>query len=77
MVFYIHPKLAQRTYEEGHRVVCDEARILEIDGNSWNKKFKESVHMACLKNPMRQLILDVSPILSPIINEVTKHKGLP
>jgi hypothetical protein len=45
-------KLAQHAYEEGHRVGCDEARILEIESNSMYRKYKESAHMACLTNPI-------------------------
>jgi hypothetical protein len=34
-------KLPQYTYEEGHRVDWDEARILEIESNSRYRKYKE------------------------------------
>jgi hypothetical protein len=45
-------KLAQHAYEEGHRIGCDEARILEIESNSRYRKYKESAHMAYLTNPI-------------------------
>jgi hypothetical protein len=45
------PKLAQHAYEEDHRLGWDDARILEIGSNSWYRKYKESVHMACLTKP--------------------------
>jgi hypothetical protein len=35
-------KLAQHAYEEGHRVIWDEARKLEIESNSRYRKYKES-----------------------------------
>jgi hypothetical protein len=35
-------KLAQHAYEEDHGVVWAEARILEIESNSWHRKYKES-----------------------------------
>jgi hypothetical protein len=41
-------KLAQHACEEGHRIEWDDARILEIESNSRYRKYKESVHMACL-----------------------------
>jgi hypothetical protein len=40
-------KLAQHAYEEGHRVGCVEARILENESNSGYRKYKESVQMTC------------------------------
>jgi hypothetical protein len=39
-------KLAQYSYEEGHRVGWDDAKILEIGSNSRYRKFKESANMA-------------------------------
>jgi hypothetical protein len=54
-------KLAQQAYMEGHRVIWDEARILEIGSNSRNRKCMESAHMVCSKNPISQPSLDISP----------------
>jgi hypothetical protein len=69
-------KLVQHAYEKGHRVVWDEARILEIDSNSRHMKYKELAHIVCLKNRISQLSPDISPIWIPlIIDEVTKSKG--
>jgi hypothetical protein len=45
-------KLAQHVYEEGHRSSWDDARILEIESNSRYRKYKKSVRMACLTNPI-------------------------
>jgi hypothetical protein len=71
-------KLAQHAYKEGHRVIWDETRILEIESNSRRRKYKESAKMACLKTPISQPSLDVSPIWIPlIIDEVTKSKESP
>jgi predicted GIY-YIG superfamily endonuclease len=53
-------KLAQPTYEEGHKVGMDEARVLEIESNSRYRKYKESAHMVCLTNPISQPNLDPS-----------------
>jgi predicted GIY-YIG superfamily endonuclease len=39
-------KLAQHAHEEGHRVGWDDARILEIEGNSRYRKDTESANMA-------------------------------
>jgi hypothetical protein len=38
-------KFAQHAYKEGHRVIWDEARILEIENNSRYRKYKESAHI--------------------------------
>jgi hypothetical protein len=67
-------KLAQHAYEEG----WDAARILEIESNSRCRKYKESPHVACLSNPISQLIVssDSSPIWIPLIsNEVSNSQG--
>jgi hypothetical protein len=61
-------KLAQNTYEEGHRVGWDEARILEIESNNTYWKYKESAHMACLTNLISQPSLNISPIWIPLIS---------
>jgi hypothetical protein len=54
-------KLAQQACE-GHRVRWYEVRILETGSNDRYRKYKESAHMACLTNPINQLILKISPI---------------
>jgi hypothetical protein len=65
-------ELVQHAYEEGHRIGRDDARILEIESSSRYRKYKESVHMACLTNPISQPSLDISPIWTPLIsNEVS------
>jgi hypothetical protein len=65
-------KLAQRAYEEVIRVSWDEAGILEIESNSRYRKYKESAHVACLTNPIRQPSLDISPVWIPLMsNEVS------
>jgi hypothetical protein len=64
-------KLAQHTYEDGHRVGWDEAGILEIESNSRYRKYKESAHMACLTNLFSHPSLDISSIWIPLTsNEV-------
>jgi hypothetical protein len=59
-------KLAQHPYEEGHRVGCDEARILENENSSRYRKYKESAHMACLTirsaNPVWTFLPSGSPL---------------
>jgi hypothetical protein len=55
-------KLAQHAYEEGPRVIWDEARILEVESNSRHRKYRESTHMACLKTLISQPSLDISSV---------------
>jgi hypothetical protein len=43
--FLERSRLAQHACEEGHRVIWDEARILEIEINSRHRKYKKSAHM--------------------------------
>jgi hypothetical protein len=61
-------KLAQLAYKEGHRVSCDESRILEIESNSRCRKYKELAHMECLAIPISQPSLNISPIWVLLIN---------
>jgi hypothetical protein len=68
----VKSKFSPHAYEEGHRVGCDEARILEIESNSWYRKYKESAHMA---NLISQPGVDISPIWIPLIsNEFTNSQ---
>jgi hypothetical protein len=36
-----HSEVAQHAYEEGHRVGWDDARVLEIESDTRNRKYKE------------------------------------
>jgi hypothetical protein len=47
-------KLTKQAYEDGHRVIWNEDRRLEIESNSKYRKYKELAHMACLTNPISQ-----------------------
>jgi hypothetical protein len=51
-------KLPKHAYE-GHKVGCNEARMLEIGINS---RYTESAYMACLTNLISQPSLKISPI---------------
>jgi hypothetical protein len=60
-------KLAQQAYEEGHGVSWDEG--------SRHRKYKESAHMACSTNPIRQPSLEISPTWILLISKkVSKLK---
>jgi predicted GIY-YIG superfamily endonuclease len=68
-------KLVQHAYEEDHKVMWDQARVLEVESNSRFRKYKESAHIACSTNPISQPSLDISPIWIPLnTDEVTKSK---
>jgi hypothetical protein len=68
-------KLPQHSYEEGHGVGWDEARILEIESNRRYRKYKQSTHMAYLTNRISQHSLDISPLRIPLIsNKVCTHR---
>jgi hypothetical protein len=54
----------------------DEVKFLETESNSRYRKYKESAHMACLTNPIKQLSLVISPIWIPFVSkEASKPKG--
>jgi hypothetical protein len=70
-------KLAQHSYEEGHRVGCDVATILEITSNSRYRKYNESAHMECFTNPINRdwtFLIPGSP--SSAMRFVTRREGL-
>jgi hypothetical protein len=52
----------KHAYEEGHRVGWDDDRILKIGSKNRHRKYKESVHMACLTNPISQPRLEISSL---------------
>jgi hypothetical protein len=67
-------KLAQRSYEEGHRICWNEAKVLQIEPNTTCRKYKESVHMPLLDHPISERNLDISPIWTPVITAEVKKK---
>jgi hypothetical protein len=54
-------KLAQHAFEEGHQISWNEAKILQIEVNSRQRKYKESAHMACMEIPISQPSLEFPP----------------
>jgi hypothetical protein len=54
-------KLAQHAFEEGHRISWNEAKILQIEVNSRQRKYRESAHMACMESPISQSSLEFIP----------------
>jgi hypothetical protein len=62
-------KLAQHAFEEGHQISWNEAKILQIEVNSRQRKYKESAHMACMDNPISQPSMEFHPIWIPLVKE--------
>jgi hypothetical protein len=54
--------LDSEAYEEGHKMRWDEAKVLQIEPNTTNRKYKESAHMSLLDHPISQPSVDISPI---------------
>jgi hypothetical protein len=61
--------LAQHAFEEGRQISWNEAKILQIEVNSRQRKYKESAHMACMENPISQPSWEFLPIWNPLIKE--------
>jgi hypothetical protein len=61
--------LAQHAFEEGHQISWNEAKILQIEVNSRQRKYKESARMACMENPVSQPSLVFSPIWIPLVKK--------
>jgi hypothetical protein len=53
--------LAQHAFEEAHQISWNEAKILQIEVNSRQRKYKQSAHMACMENPISQPSLEFPP----------------
>jgi hypothetical protein len=65
-------RLAEHSFEENHRVLWEEAKILETEKNLVYGKYKEAAYMACLQHPISRPILEISPIWHPLIrNELS------
>jgi hypothetical protein len=69
-------KLSQHAYEEGHKICCCEAKILQIEPNTTYKKYKETAHISLLDHPISQSSLDISPICNPVITAEVKKLQL-
>jgi hypothetical protein len=65
--------LAKLAFEEGHEISWNEAKILQIESNSRQRKYKESAHMACMENPIRKSNLEFHPIWIPLVKEVVNN----
>jgi hypothetical protein len=62
-------KLAQHAFEEGHQLSWNETKILQIEVNSRQRKYKESANVACMENPISQSSLEFHPIWIPLVKE--------
>jgi hypothetical protein len=62
-------KLAQHAFEEGHQISWNETKILQIEVNSRQRKYKESAHMACMENPISQPSLEFHPFWILLVKE--------
>jgi hypothetical protein len=52
--------------EEGHEICWKEAKVLQIEPNTTYRKYKESAHMSLTDHPIRQPILEIFPVWTPI-----------
>jgi predicted GIY-YIG superfamily endonuclease len=62
-------KLARHAFEEDHQISWNEAKILEIEVNGRQRKYKESAHVACMENPISQPSLEFPRIWIPLVKE--------
>lgn len=65
-------KLAQHAYEEDHKILWNEAKVLQIEHNTTYRKYKESAHMSLLDHPISQPSVEISPIWTPVITAEIK-----
>jgi hypothetical protein len=59
-------KFAQHAFEEGHQISWNEGKILQIEVNSRQRKYKESAQMARMENPLSQPSLEF-PLWIPLV----------
>ena len=62
-------ELAQHSFEVNHRVLWEEAKILEPEQNPMYRKYQEEAYMACLQNPISRHRVVFSPIWLPLIRD--------
>jgi hypothetical protein len=62
-------RLAQNSFEANHRVLWEEAKILETEQNPMYRKYQEKAYMACLQNPISRTSVVFPPIWLPFIRD--------
>jgi hypothetical protein len=67
--------LAAHAFEEGPRVVWDQAVILDVESNSLRRKYKETVHIMCCNNSISQASVEMSSLWFPVIKKELKSVG--
>jgi hypothetical protein len=65
-------KLAAHAFEEGHRIVWDQAGILQVEFNFVCRKYKETAHIICCNNPISQASVETSPLWFALIAKELK-----
>jgi hypothetical protein len=70
---YLLKKLAQRAYEEGHKICWNEAKVLQIEPNAIHRKWKESDHLSVVDHPISQTSLAISSIWTHIMTAELKY----
>jgi hypothetical protein len=59
-------------FTSGNHVEEQSQCILQVEANIIWRKYKEAAHMAAAKEPKSQPSLEISPIRTTLINEVSK-----
>jgi hypothetical protein len=65
----VKSKLSQHAFEEGHQISWNDAKILQTEVNSRQRKYKESADMACMENPISEHSLEFHLIWIPLVKE--------
>jgi hypothetical protein len=65
----VKSKLAQHAFEELHQISWNEAKILQTEVNSRQRKYKEFAHMACMENTISQPSSEFPAIWIPLVKE--------
>jgi hypothetical protein len=60
-------KLAQHSYEEGHKICLKEVEVFQTELSITYRKMKETAQMSLAAHPVSQLSLDTSPTWTLII----------
>jgi hypothetical protein len=57
----------------GLEILFDKSsKVLQIEPNATNRKYKESAHMSLTDHPVSQPSLNISPIWTPVITAEVK-----
>jgi hypothetical protein len=66
-------KVAQHAYEEGQKICCHEAKVLQIEPNTTYREYKESVHLSLIDHRSVNPAWTCLPSGLPLLQQKTEN----